>query len=240
MCGRRTWSGRCAGWHRAAEVIRLGMRQGPSANDAPTVALLGGFFHPQASFALQLFQFGIEFLDVLGVHAVDEEDALDVVEFVLDDAGEQAGGFEDMREALHVLVAQADGDGADDVAAYFGEGEAAFVNTVGWAGQVFDLGVGDGEGEEEGGGDGFAVEVGVGGLGGAVLEVGNEEVEGAADLLGGEADAFLGEHGFVHVAGEGGEGAVEGLDGSAAFAQDGVAVMGNGQGHGEKGGATFS
>lgn len=98
--------------------------------------------------------FVFEFADELAVfqaghlgHPVEDEDAVEVVGFVLPDACEKARGA--LVEGVAVEVACGDGDlgWADDLAADFGEGEAAFgeglaVGGVGGEGGVdVDLGL---------------------------------------------------------------------------------------------------
>ena len=68
-----------------------------------------------------------------GAHAVQEEDSVEVVVFVLDDAGGEFG--EAFREGLAVLVDGFDAEGgeAGDFDADIGQGEAAFFERLGRA-----------------------------------------------------------------------------------------------------------
>src|SRR5690606_15771838 len=63
-------------------------------------------------------------------------------------------------------------------------------------------------------------------------QIDDAELEGAADLLGGEADAGGGVHGFDHVACEQGEFGVEAGYGSTFLAQHGIVVVNYLQNHG--------
>jgi hypothetical protein len=146
-----------------------------------------------------------------GAHAVEDEDAVEVVGFVLPDAGTVAGFGFDEGLAGEVLGLEFEGAGADDVGVDVGEGEAAFLAFL-FAGGVGEDGV-----------DVDAVVVGVAGV------VHDEEADVVTDLGGGEADAAVFAHELEHAVDEGAEVGVEGVDGPAGLAESGVRVGDDGE-----------
>lgn len=161
-------------------------------------------------------------------HAVDEEGAVEVVDFVLDAAGEEFVAEEGVGLGVEVLVGDFDGVGAGDVAADVGEGEAAFLDDVVVGFEDGDFGVDENEGHEEVEGEGAVVEEPLG-VFGEFFDFDDAELDGLADLLGGEADAAGGVHGFEHVGGELFEGGGEFGDVGAFLAEDGVVVVADGK-----------
>jgi len=126
---------------------------------------------------LQLAAMG-EALD--GGHFVEQEDAVEVVEFVLDGAGGQSGDFGDVLAAFEVLVTDLDASGAGNLDEDAGEAEAAFLTGDGLV-AFEDEGVDHGD---------------VAFLRGR--QVDDAEAEGEADLCGGETDAVGALHGGEH------------------------------------------
>lgn len=176
--------------------------------------------------------FFLEFLELAGetgfgggIHAVDEENAVQVIDLVLGGAGEEAGAVEADFVAVERLGVDGDFFGAADLGADFGDAEAAFAAGL-FADRLGEDGVHQDQGHRELRGD-RPGEFGFG-------DVDDGKEEGLADLLGGEADAFGGVHGLHHV---GGELPVVGGDVVEAFAfftQDRVAVFDDVQNHGRK------
>ena len=163
-----------------------------------------------------------------GGHAVEEEDAVEVVVFVLHDAGGVV--FEVFGEGLAVFVEGFDAEGgeAGDLDADVGEGEAAFFAFL------FAFFVGE---------DGVDVGDGIFAFGGGGGDV---DAEGEADLGGGEADAFVFDHEIFHAFDDGTEPVVEMLDVLGDFFERGVGVNdeveggGVGAGGGGSGGGGFA
>ena len=164
-------------------------------------------------------------------HQVDEQDAVEVIGFVLDAAGEKAVAGEHVGHAPFILEFYRDRVGAGDVAADFRKRKAAFlVKIVGRAAGDGDLGIGDRHRHDEVEGQFDAVEL-PGEIGLRVTEVDYAELEGAANLLSGEADACGRVHGGDHLASECGEVGVESGETHAFFSQDGIVVVNNSQRH---------
>ena len=177
------------------------------------------------------FDVDVDFRADLFLHAIDEEDAVEVIDLVLDAAGEEAVAAEDVRDTALVVIGDGDFVGADDVAADFRKRETALLDDV-IVGVAFDFddGVDERHRHEEFerrfGPIEFPIEVDFGGA-----QIDDAELDGAADLLGGEADATRGVHGLDHGGGELGERRVEAGDFVALTSQNGIVVMNNWQGH---------
>lgn len=136
-----------------------------------------------------------------GAHSVGEEDAVEVVGFVLPDAGEIAGFGLFEGVAGEILGVDADGFVAEDVDVDFGQGEAAFF--------VFFVVLGVAE-------EGIDVDAVVGGI---TVVVHDEEAEVFPYLRGGETDSFVFAHDLEHRGGEVCEVLVEMGDRGADFFQ---------------------
>lgn len=166
-------------------------------------------------------------------HAVDEEGAVEVIDLVLDAAGEEAVADEVVGDAVLILVGDLDFVGAGDIAADVGEGKAALLIGVLFRREGFDHGVGDDHGHEEFAGRvgavEFPVEVEVG-----EAEIDHAELEGLADLLSGEADALGVVHGLDHVKTELLKREIEGSDRCSLLAEDGLIEVNNGEDHGSE------
>ncbi len=85
-----------------------------------------GFTELGFGLGLHGVEFGLEFPFHFTAHAVDEEDALKVIIFMLDGAGEQAAAGEVQGFAFVVEAADLGRDGAGDIAVDFGEAETSF------------------------------------------------------------------------------------------------------------------
>jgi hypothetical protein len=136
-----------------------------------------------------------------GLHTVNVEGAVEVIDFVLEDAGIPAGGLHEVGFGALVEVFDAHGAGARDYGGKTGEAEAAFVEIFNFVAGVGDRGIDD---DVKRDGAAFAfVEVG-GGVGFqqvfAVFDHG--ELQGLADLRRCEADAGGVTHGIAHIADE--------------------------------------
>ena len=64
--------------------------------------------------------------EAVGVHAVDVESAVEVIDFVLEDAGVPAGGLDHAGTSAFIEALDADGAGARDGGHEAGDAEAAF------------------------------------------------------------------------------------------------------------------
>lgn len=155
------------------------------------------FFGRRGGFAFEFFDGGAV-LDAghLG-HLVEDEDALEVIELVLDAAGEEAAGAE--FEAFAVFVGGFDGDDGrtEDVAADVGETEAPFFVGFGRAFEGEELGI-----DEDHCVGGGAWRIGIRRIFVAGWDVEHEEGDGEADLRGGEADSVGVVHEFDHAFGD--------------------------------------
>ena len=135
------------------------------------------------------------------LHAIDVEGAVEVIDFVLEDAGVPAGGLDELGLGALVEVFDADGAGAGDDGGKAGEAEAAFVEIFYFVAGVGDHGIDD---DVERHGAAFAFgEVGGGVTFQQVFAVFDDgELQGLADLRCGETDAGRVSHGFAHIADE--------------------------------------
>ena len=118
-----------------------------------------------------------------GLDAVEDEHAVEVVDLVLDHAGEEVVALEDDLVAVEVEAAHGHEVGAHDLEAEPGHREAPFAVDL-LARHLDDLGV-----------DHHVRAV-------ALVEVVGEEALAHADLRGREPDAFLDLHGLVHAVDE--------------------------------------
>ncbi len=133
-------------------------------------------FHEDLFFQI----FGAYFAQVFGpIEAVGEEDAVEVVDFVLEDAGEPAFGGDFDCLATHVLTFDHDFCGAPDIVA----GVARDAETA-FAAKFLAFGFRN-----------FGVEH----SNLAIFIFGDEDADGLSDLWSGEADALGGVHGIEHV-----------------------------------------
>ena len=183
----------------------------------------GGFDEGGGGFFLEFLQFTGEAGFGGGVHAVDEEDAVEMVNLVLRGAGEEAGGFE--VEFVPGEVARVDGDfrGAANLGADFRDAEAAF------GAGLFPFGFCDGridenQGHRQGRRDGPRLFAGG--------HINDGEQNRFADLLRGQADAVGGVHGLHHIRGELAVVGRDVIDALALLAQDRVTILDDFQNHG--------
>ena len=206
--------------------------------------LLDGFdWREGADFELALEQgfkigHGREEFFLRGVgHAVGEEDAVEMVGLVLDGAGGQFvdGDLEPL--AFEVECLDDDFLGPADIAVELGEREAAFFAGLG-SFAADDLGV-----DED---DLFVF------LGDFARKVDDEQAQGEADLVGGQANAFVFVHQLEHAADDGAQVGVDLGDGPRLPTERGMGVMhdvhpltlggagGKGKGSGRAGGVFFT
>lgn len=143
---------------------------------------------------------------------------------MLDGTGEEPGGFE--GDGLVFLVGGTDTDagGAGDLGRDAREAQAAFDAGVGFA-EEFDFGVDEDHGHVVVGRNFLAVHPHLAGAIGDVADVEDAELNGASDLLGGEADAIGFVHGFDHVGSQSEDFLINGGDAAAFCAEAGVAVL---------------
>jgi hypothetical protein len=126
---------------------------------------------------------------------------MEVVYFVLEDAGVPAGGLDEVGFGALVEEFDADGAGAGDDGGKTGEAEAAFVEIFYFVARVGDYGIDDDVKR-----DGAAFAFGKIGGGVTFQEVfavfDHGELERLADLRSGEADAGRVMHSVAHIADE--------------------------------------
>ncbi len=189
------------------------------------------FFLRGAGLFFERLEVGFDAGEGVLVHAVDEEDAVEVVGFVLNAAGEEAVATEGVGDAVFVVVTDADFGGAHDIAANVGKGEAAFFVGVGFVGLGGELGVDERHRHEEVERRDGAVEF-PGEIAFGVAEVHDAELESAPDLLGGEADAVGIVHRVHHIRREFAEGGVKDGDAFSFLAENGGIKMDDRQDHG--------
>lgn len=143
--------------------------------------------------------------------AVDEEGAVEVVGFVLEDGGGEIGGVE--VEWVFIDVEGLDGadGGSADPGADAGDGETAFLD-LGVALEIGEFGVDEG--------------LGVFGLAG---KGDDDDAEGDADLGRGEADAAFVDHDVDHAVDEAADVVVDAGDRLGFAAEDGGGVVADAQ-----------
>ena len=124
-----------------------------------------------------------------------------MVVFVLDGAGEQAAAGELDGLALVVDSPDFGQGGTFDFAVDFREAQAAFGSGDGFASGL-DGGVDENQGHDGGDVGLFAVQLEGGRPVSDAAEVQDCQLQSQADLLGGQADALVGVHGFEHGGGE--------------------------------------
>ena len=150
---------------------------------------------------LKLIQFVAQFFLGFFVHPVNEQDAVQMIHFMLDGAREQAAGAK--FKGLEILVQRLDlhkfrpGNFPED----FRETEAAFRGFGGFA-EGFDLGIDEDERHERFHLYRFAIYLQRGGAVFGIGYVNDGHLERLADLLGGQTDAVAFVHGFKHVLNE--------------------------------------
>ena len=135
----------------------------------------------------QAVEFGFDFFQRGFVHAVDEEDAVEVVVLVLDGAGEEAAAAETDCFALAVQRGDVDRFGAPNLGVDFGKAEAAFSAIDGFV-DGGPLGIDQDQRHDRDGIGGLAVEFESRRAIDGIADVDDGELERFADLLGGEAN----------------------------------------------------
>ena len=134
-----------------------------------------------------------------GLHAIDVESAVEMVNFVLEDAGVPAGGLDELSLSVFVEILDSNGTRSGNDGGKTGEAEAAFVEILFFVAGVSDHGIDDDVKR-----DGTALALGK--LLGrqsfqqifAVFD--HCELQRQAYLWCGEADARSVTHGFAHIA----------------------------------------
>ncbi len=131
-------------------------------------------------------------------HAIDEQRAFEVIGFMLNTTAEQIVADESMLDAVFILKLYGNLVGARDIAANIGKGEAAFFEDV-LIGILVDgdLRVGDDHGHEEIERGLRAIELPIE-IDVTLAKIYCAQLEGATDLLGGEADAVRVMHRVDH------------------------------------------
>lgn len=189
---------------------------------------LGGVF---AGLFGEIFYLWVDGLTDFFGHAIDEEDAVEVVGFMLNATGKKAVAQQHVRGAGGILELNPNDVGTNDVAVNAGERQATlFIDGV-IALHDLDLGVGDGHRHDEVERRGDAIKFPPG-IEVSAREVDHAELHGAADLLGGEADTGGGVHGFNHGTREQGEFVVEMVNASTFGAEHVVVVVNYPENHG--------
>jgi hypothetical protein len=136
-----------------------------------------------------------------GLHAVNVEGAIEVIDFVLEDASVPAGGLDELRLGALVEEFDADGAGAGDDSGEAGEAEAAFVEIFRFVAGVGDYWV-DYDVKRDGAAFAFGEVVRSVALQQVFAVLDHGELQGLADLRGGETDAGRVTHGVAHLADE--------------------------------------
>lgn len=165
------------------------------AQDALLFVVLFPLLHQAGELALDA-----DFGD--GVEAVDEEDAVEVIDLVLESAGEEAVGFHGDGFTVEVGVGDFDLAGSAYIAAEAGEAEAAFFADLLGAAE-FELGIHEHDGHVLGHFHFLPVDLHEGDAVGIVGDVDDGELHIHGDLRSGETDAIGLAHRFQHVGGQG-------------------------------------
>src|SRR5690625_5201722 len=76
-------------------------------------------------FLFQFLNLRLDRFSSFFAHSIDEEDAVQMIDFVLDAAGEEAVAFEDVRSAVRILKFDSNRIAALYISPDFGKGEAA-------------------------------------------------------------------------------------------------------------------
>ena len=172
-----------------------------------------------------------DFREVGLFHAVDEKDAVEVIDFVLDATGEQTVAFQNVRNAIEILVFDPDELGARDVPLDFGQGQATFLIVELFAGKKFDFRIGERHGHEESRGEGLPVKDAGNRVIGMIGNFNHAEAQGLPDLLGGQADALGVAHRLDHFLVQISEFLGEVGDCFAFVVKDALPVLCDAQGH---------
>lgn len=135
------------------------------------------------------------------VHAVDEENAVEVVDLVLEGARQKAVGFHGAGVAVEVQVGDLDGAGAADVTAQTGEGEAALLAQLLRASQL-QFRVHEHDGHVLHHVHRLTVHFHEGDAVGIVGDINDRKLEVHRHLRSGQADAVGLAHGVQHVGGK--------------------------------------
>jgi hypothetical protein len=136
-----------------------------------------------------------------GLHAIDVEGAVEMIDFVLEDAGVPAGGLDELWFGAFVEIFDADGAGAGNEGGKTGEAEAAFVEIPFFVAGVGDDGIDD-DVKRNGAALAFGEVVGAEAFQQIFAVFDDGELQGEADLRSGQADAGSVAHGFAHFANE--------------------------------------
>ncbi len=168
-------------------------------------------------------------------HAFYEKNAVEVIDFVLDTTGEQAVAFEDVRDAVEILIFHPDEFGAGDVSLDSGQGQATFLIVEFIAREKLDLRVGQGHGFDKGRGEGFAVQDAGHRVIGMIGNLDHAKAQRFPDLLGRQTDALGVAHGVDHVTGQVEEFVGKVGDRLAFLVKDAFSVLCDAQGHMGKG-----
>src|SRR5260370_6783797 len=158
---------------------------------------------------LKFFDFALDEIALEHAEMLDEKNAVEVVDFVAEGAGQKIFAANLERFALGILRFYRDELRADDVAAKAGNGEAALFFAL-FAFGAYDFGVGEDD-------LGFGVF--------SAGDVNDGDANGKADLWRGEADALRSVHGGEHIFGKLFEAGIEVLYGRCGFFEDGIAVF---------------
>lgn len=165
-----------------------------------------------------------------GIHPIDEEDAFEVIDLVLDRASQEALAFEFDGLAIDAEGLDPAMGGATDIGVEFWEAEATLGAEDFFATQM-QFRVAEDHGRVFGEVTFFAVDPEFGGALLGVVDLEHAELQGFGDLLCGEADALGVAHGFDHVVGEAANLGRDGCDLGAGGSEGGVTVFDNFEDH---------
>lgn len=155
---------------------------------------------------------------------VREQDSVEVVDLMLESAGEEAIGLNDNRRAVELRQGRFDIHRPSDFAAYALDAQAALESDLFFL-SVFERGIDEYERHDVREFGVLTVHFQVGNALGVMGDIDDREPQVAPDLRRGKAHAVRVGHCFQHFGNEREKAIVDGLDGAALLAEDGIAVL---------------
>lgn len=150
-----------------------------------------------------------------------------MVDLMLESTGEEAIGLNDERGAVELRQGRFDIHGAADFTAYALDAETALEADFLFL-TVFERGVDENERHDVAEFRVLAVHFQIGNAFGVMGDIDDREPQVAPDLRRGKTHTVRFDHCFEHFSNEREEAIVDGLDGSALLAEDGIAVLDDG------------
>lgn len=161
---------------------------------------------------------------------VRKKDSVEMVDLVLEGAGEKSIGLDDERGAVKLRQGGFDIHGSADFAAYALDAETALEADILFL-PVFKSGVDEDERHDLIEFRVLAVHFQVGNAFGIMGDIDYREPQVTTDLRSGQSYPVRIDHCFEHFSHEREDAVVDGLDGAALLAKDGIAVLDDGKGH---------